>query len=273
MKGMLLLLALAAATPAAAQTGDVEVMMLGTYHMNNPGRDVNNLKADDVTTPQRQRELERLADALAEFKPDKIMIESEAKGPDFTVAAYRAFTPALLTRDRDERVQIGYRLARKLGHADVYGIDEKPGEGEPDYFPYGRLMAYAQAHDQAGEMAALNKPIADYLKAFEAKQATRSIPELLAEAHEPDMPIAGIDTYYRFLKFGDGEAQPGAEINAGWYLRNAKIFAKLVNVAEPGDRVLVIFGGGHAYWLRHFAANTPGYKLVEALPYLRKAAE
>jgi Family of unknown function (DUF5694) len=55
------------------------------------------------------------------------------------------------------------------------------------------------------------------------------------------------------LALGNQKKQPGADLNAAWYHRNAKIFAKLTQIARPGDRVLVVFGSGHAFWLRHFA--------------------
>ena len=58
-------------------------------------------------------------------------------------------------------------------------------------------------------------------------------------------------------------------MNAAWYLRNAKIFAKLTQIAQPGDRVLVVFGAGHAFWLRHFAEQTPGFSLAEPKEFLR----
>jgi len=32
-----------------------------------------------------------------------------------------------------------------------------------------------------------------------------------------------------------------------------------MHVAKPGDRVLAVYGGGHGFWLRHFASLTPGY--------------
>ena len=41
---------------------------------------------------------------------------------------------------------------------------------------------------------------------------------------------------------------------------------------KPGDRVLIVFGAGHGYWLRHFASETPGYRNVDVRPYLQKAA-
>ena len=74
--------------------------------------------------------------------------------------------------------------------------------------------------------------------------------------------------YYGLLTFGDGVEQPGANLNAGWYERNARIFVKLMTVARPGDRIVVVFGVGHAYWLRHFVENTPGFELVDPVPYL-----
>jgi predicted proteasome-type protease len=57
-----------------------------------------------------------------------------------------------------------------------------------------------------------------------------------------------------------------------WYMRNAKMFAKLGLVAQPGERVLVLVGSGHLYWLRHFVEQTGGYDLVEPGQYLREAA-
>lgn len=102
--------------------------------------------------------------------------------------------------------------------------------------------------------------------------AKRTVTSLAAEANDPAL----IDrlhhsTNTELLKLGDGDAQPGADLNAMWYLRNAKMFGKLTNIARLGDRVLVVVGAGHAYWLRHFAANTPGYRLAEPRPFLAAA--
>ncbi len=107
------------------------------------------------------------------------------------------------------------------------------------------------------------------VRALSEAQKTRSIATLLAVMNEP----AKIDReqhefYDALLPFATATEQPGADLNAAWFQRNARIFAKLTRVAQPGDKVLVVFGSGHAYWLRHFAANTPVFKLVEAAPLL-----
>ncbi|MFW5926962.1 MAG: hypothetical protein ACOCSR_02830, partial [Wenzhouxiangella sp.] len=51
LAGVLLALAV------SAQARDVEVMVLGTYHLANPGLDLHNVEVDDVTDDARQRQL------------------------------------------------------------------------------------------------------------------------------------------------------------------------------------------------------------------------
>lgn len=106
------------------------------------------------------------------------------------------------------------------------------------------------------------------INAFERQQKTASVSELLIEVNRADF-AGGHDTYYRMLPIGRLGDQAGAELNARWYERNAKIFAKLMHVAKPGERVLVVFGAGHGYWLRHFAQEVPGFRAVDPIPFLK----
>lgn len=65
------------------------------------------------------------------------------------------------------------------------------------------------------------------------------------------------------------EDQPGAELLGYWYMRNAKIVAKLVDIARPGDRVVVIFGAGRKHWLEQILDHTPGFEVVQIAAYLQ----
>lgn len=271
MRLIILLAAMLAGVPAAAQepARPVEVMVLGTYHFDSPGLDLNNPEVDDVLKPQRQRELEALADSLSNFKPTKIMVERVS--PDLIDPKYPSFTSADLAKNRDERFQIAYRLARRLGHRIVYAIDEQPGPGEPDYFPFGKLVEWAQqnrAEDRLDALVAGGAAVSAWIEQLQ----TSSIPHALAQINRPERTEQDQKYYYSALAMGDAEDQPGADLNAMWYLRNAKIFAKLQLAAAPGDRVLVIYGSGHNYWLRHFAGTVPGHRNVDPTPYLDKAA-
>lgn len=251
----------------------VEVMILGVYHFANPGQDVVNMEVDDFLAPRRQHEIEVLTSTLADWKPTRIAVENEAALPSLRVRDFDQ-TEQLLTTSRSESIQIGYRMAGMLDHEGVYGYDERPGEGEPDYFPLGRVQSFAQEN---GGMALLGRLIGE-VQAMTAQEQAKLPEQSVAQSlilHNTEAHIGAMHDrlHYSLLSIGDGDQQPGAELNAYWYMRNAKMFAKLDMIAQPGDRVLVLAGSGHATWLKHFARRMPGYKLVDALPYVERAAE
>lgn len=258
----------ALATPALASPpadAPIQVMVLGVFHFDNPGRDLHNAKVDDVTTPQRQAELAQVATRLARFQPTRIALEGDSDAPDLTYAKYRAYTPADLTKNRNERVQIGFRIAHDAGLAEVYGID---ADGD---FPYDKLKAFADRTAQGTQrLAAIDRQVADEVHKFDVAQNQQPVAALLAHHNEPAQIRRMHAMFYSAaLGFGDSTTQPGADLDAAWFQRNARIFAKLIQIARPGDRVLVVFGAGHAYWLRHFVETTPGFQLVEPNPYLQ----
>lgn len=246
----------------------VSVLILGTYHFGNPGQDLHNMKVEDVRTPEKQAELADVAARLARFKPNKIAVEAVSERDDLTTKKFDGFTPEMLTKNADERVQIAFRLAHNLGQKSVYGIDEQ--SDKIDYFPYDKVQAYAKAHGKGTMLDDLNAQVGAIISKMEADQKTKSVREMLLEQNQPERIDADhCNFYYALLPLGNNQTQPGADLNGSWYLRNAKIFSKLAQITKPGDRVLVTFGAGHSYWLRHFVRNTPGFVLAEADDYLR----
>jgi hypothetical protein len=226
------------------------------------------MKVESVLTPTKQAELADVAARLAQFQPTKIAVEAVSDRADLVTNKFDGFTPEKLTKDADERVQIAFRLAFQLHQKSVYGIDEQ--SDTVDYFPFDKVQTYAQSHGHAAALQRMQDETEKIMKEMEAAQKTKSVREMLAELNEPARPSSEQrNFYYALLPFADQKEQPGAELNAAWYQRNAKIFAKLTRVAEPGDRVLVVFGSGHSFWLRHFVQNTPGFELVEAADFLR----
>lgn len=253
----------------APEPAPIEVMILGSYHMGNPGQDLHNARIDPVTTPEKQAELEAVAEALARFRPTAVAVERVARDRSTMLDhRYPAFTRDDLAANPDERVQVGYRLAHRLGLERVYAIDEQEREGEPPYFPYGPVLAWAEANGNAGELEAMQQAVAASMADLEQRQKTESIGRMLAYMNEPAKIAADQGLYYRMLALGAGDAQPGAVLNGRWYTRNAVIFAHLMQVAKPGDRIVVLYGAGHSYWLRQMVEMTPGFRLVEPNAYL-----
>ncbi len=272
LKILAALVALVVPTSAIAQSPapePVEVMILGTYHFGNPGQDIHNARVDPVTTPEKQAQLEAIAEGLSRFRPTAVAVERVARDPSTMLDhRYPAFAPTDLLTNPDERAQIGYRLARRLGLDRVYAIDEQDREGQPSYFPFEAVQTWVQANGRTADLGALHGQVAAMIADLERRQATETVGQLLAATNTPERVASDQAFYARMMAFGSGDDQPGAVLNGRWYTRNAMIFARLMQVARPGDRIVVVYGAGHSYWLRQMVETTPGFRLVEPNDYL-----
>jgi hypothetical protein len=158
-----------------------------------------------------------------------------------------------------------------VGLPEVHGIDVQAPPGGESYYPYAKVVALARALRREALLEEANKPIADLSRTFEQAQSTSSVAELLILGNAPETTRLLHQPMFEFLAVADGSAQPGADLNARWYLRNAKIFANLLEISRPGDRVLVVYGFGHNHWLRHFVEGKSGFRLIEPRPFLEQA--
>jgi hypothetical protein len=275
LPGLLALAAYASASEGGAAKTEpqaVHVMVVGAFHMDNPGQDVANAEIENMLTERRQAELAAVAEALAEFHPTAVAVERITDPPAYIDPGFEAFAPENLKENADERYQIAYRLAALAGVSRVYGIDEQPSGDEPDYFPFGALIAQAERTGQDDALNAATAKMREMMAEFSAMQKDKSVAQLLITLNAPG-PLSSPDFYYDTFAYDRGEDQPGAELQAYWFMRNAKIFSKLAQVTQPGDRVVVVYGAGHKHWLEHFAAHTPGFVSVDPVPYLEEAAQ
>lgn len=89
MRWLAAVAAIAGASGALAQgPAPIDVMVVGTYHMDNPGLDLANMKVDDVLKPERQKELEALSAALADFRPTRGSLSSGSpRRPSYSTIA------------------------------------------------------------------------------------------------------------------------------------------------------------------------------------------
>jgi hypothetical protein len=258
--------------PSAQEDAEaIQVMILGTYHMAPSGRDIVNVEVESVLSDLRQSELADVAEALATFHPTVVATERETAAPEFVDPEFARTSPEVLAANPNERVQVAYRLATLAGVTRVHGIDEFGSDDEPDYFPYGELLEHAEKTGQTDVLEAMTEEARAIAADFSASQAENPIAQLLIDVNTG--PLSSPSVYYRFLRLDRGDAQPGAELNAYWFMRNAKIFSKLAQVTRPGDRVVVVYGVGHKHWLEHLVDQTPGFVRVDPVPYLEKALD
>lgn len=229
---------------ATNETQKAHVLVLGTFHMANPGHDIFNLQVDDVLAPKRQKEMAETVAALKRFRPNKIALEASF-GTDKMMKNYQAYLEGKYELTRNERDQLGLRLAKELGQKQVYSIDV---DGD---FPFDKVQEYAK---RSGKQRALDQYMAAYPKVIEKESKTLkegTVSDLLLLLNSEESVRGDQESYMDFAEFADGKEYPGPDLLAEWYRRNARIFANLRSIiASPEDRVLVIYGAGHLYWLR-----------------------
>jgi hypothetical protein len=232
-----------------------EVLVLGVYHMANPGRDIFNTQADDVLTPKRQAEMSQVTAVLKKFNPTKIAVERDP-GDKRLAKDYSDYLAGKHDLTRNEIEQIGFRLGRELGHKAIYGVD---ADGE---FPYPRVVKYAKATGRSKEFDQIESEIGAMVKAQDAYLSTHSVLETLIYMNAEDKVAEAVGFYYRQAHLGEPWDWAGADLIAEWFRRNIRIYSNVVQLVESqNERILVVFGAGHLGWLQQNFANDPSLRL------------
>lgn len=251
----LLWIAALIASPAFAQSPRAEVLVLGVYHMANPGHDLFNTRADDVLAAKRQQEIAQLAAVLEKFRPTKIAVEADVYSQRVP-KEYADYLAGKYTLSRNEIDQIGYRIAREMGHKAVYPVDV---DGE---FPFQRVVNYAKATGRSKELDSMMGEIGAMVKAQNDYLASHTVLETLLYMNSDEKAADDVGFYFREAHFGEPGDWAGADLIADWYRRNIRIYSNVVHLIDsPNERILVIYGSGHLGWLRQQFANDPNVRL------------
>ena len=114
---------IAAPAPATEPQPDADFLFVGSFHMNNPGRDVHNTHADDVLSAKRQREIAEVARLIARFKPTKIMVEADTTSQAKLDQAFSGSCHGKRPLTRNETEQLGFRIACDQKLKGVVAVD------------------------------------------------------------------------------------------------------------------------------------------------------
>lgn len=248
-------------TWAECRPEQAEEMVLGTFHFAQYEEYV------DVLEPARQEQLAGVLDGLEGFAPERVAVEYPRARSARLDSAYRRYLdgPADSLGSRNEIQQVGFRLARRLGHERVHAVDVRMDLWHDSIEVFDERWPDARSDLRDRWDVRYRSPDPDEL-------AERPLDEILVTANR-DLPPAQGWLYGRFLPLAKEDVYAGALKLRPWYDRNLRIVQNLFRSLEPEDgRILLVIGSAHARVLKQMLELTPQLCPVDPVPYLRTSS-
>lgn len=231
-----------------------EIILLGTFHY--PDR--FDIFSDDV-----QKQIDEFTNKLAILKPTKIAVEFPYKMQKQLEALYEKSKDYNFSEENvfgnierygangpfnsvNEIVQIGFRLAQKLNHKKLYGIDEDIELSDELFEKITPCMDMDKYFEKIGKLI----------------KKVDNIQDLYAIHNSEEYIYVDNEMYIDMNKVNLGNYE-GSQLVLQWYERNLKIFSNLQNICEKGDRVLVLIGSSHLKILKELVCASSEMEMVE----------
>ena len=258
------------------------IMVLGSGHLANWGADRINYRMDDVLAPKRQAELQQLVEQLARFKPTKIAVEVDTQNAELQME-YNAYLKGTFQLERHEIHQIGFRLAREMGHpkvhcVDYFRADPMIREDREDHLTDYR--AFAETNDQEHLLSSPAPTEGKIMqdadgRTWVVREKYESMIEMYIRINRNEGIRKNLCDYLRIARIGLQDEYPGANWVAHfWYPRNLKTFVNLTRITESEDeRILLIIGAGHLGFLKQIVEDSEFYHIESPLQYLEASGE
>ena len=241
-----------------------KIFLLGTFHFEYPNLDANKVdksKQVNILSEQKQKELKKLLDYIALFKPTKICIEAPVKWS--AMEKYRMYKTGKKELGRDEIQQIAFRLMDRFKLDTVYSVD---------------ASTIADDLSESKDSTIIKPYIYEIFKDYSFK-ATPYYKKWIEYETEQNLRVPLFDyfTYFnsqkRFLRdygyyllgeFKNGKYNGADALATYWYDRNLRIFRNIQRITtSPNDRILVLFGAGHISILDQLLKCTPEYNYIK----------
>lgn len=251
-----------------------EVLLIGTFHYNNPNFDVIKTNAFDVLGEKSQKELEFIAEKIKKFNPDKIFTEWDFDKQEKLDSLYRLYvdgnyqdfinkkyknTDEFAFYNENEIFQLAFRAAKKTKLPKVYGIDHFVD------LPFDTVMNSIQSAKQSDLMTEINSIIKQSAEEANLKRKTMSLTQLMLDLNTPEARNKNAGFYLRSLnKAGSKDSFAGAYSVSEWYRRNLYMYSLVQKITESTDKkIVILLGSGHISMIKEFISLEDKFKIVE----------
>lgn len=262
--------------PAVPPAQKIKVYLVGTFHFDGSAGDVYQSAAQDMKTPENQRQLDDLVRRLASMAPDKVFVEWTTDRQGYVDTTYALYRQNEFEPGNSEVYQVGYRLGKLLKQERIYCADAR---GD---FDYDSLVAYAAQHHQAEILTDLNHPKDSIARLISARigaiysyyrsPSGHSLTDVILSNNTPEVIASGADLYNLvYARVGEGEDYPGADLTSDVYKRNMRIYTNVLRQIDfAHDKAILIYiGSGHVSFLKQIFSSSLLFEVADIVPFLK----
>lgn len=252
-----------------------EILLVGTFHYNNPGADLAKTKSFDILSEESQLELEEVSTNIKNYNPTKVFVEwpyNEQKELD---SLYQLYSQGQYFQNdslsdfylKNEIFQLAFRVAKENNLKTLYGIDYSTS------FPFEDVMNDIEKSNQSELKGKIENGISTFTTEFDNKiQSGISLTELTYYLNTSEFRDFHNNFHNNLMLLAGGPDDfSGPLLTSEWFKRNLYMWSLIQkNVDESDDRVLVLVGAGHAAMFELFIGENPNWKIKELKEIMEK---
>jgi len=242
-----------------------QVLLIGSSHWNNfqqDGFDVAQTNEIDILSDKYQNEVESIANKIVKFKPDKIFVERTIEYQPKLDSLYNLYRSSQWgEKKRNEIYQLGFRVANKLNHKSVYGIDYRNTS-----FPYDSLMKSMEVANQDKLISKFKRDIEKYEEDYNALvKEGRSLVDILNFLNDTEQRRMDVDWYLSGANQGGViDNNIGSFLASEWIKRNIFTYGLIQKyVEEKDERIMILMGASHIAVLENLINYNSNWETVE----------
>ncbi|HEV8287211.1 MAG TPA: DUF5694 domain-containing protein [Chitinophagaceae bacterium] len=236
----------------------IKVLLLGTFHFDNPGLDVAKFHDADIFSAKRQQEIAEVIKKIKTFAPDKIFVESPSGNQMKIDSALTQYKEGKLSIRASEVQQLGYRLAKELSLRTVYGVDFRDAS-----FPFDSLIQSAADAGQLELISRIKNFIDSIQTAFNESLKKYTIREMLLRENSVHNQKIAVGWYFSLLTAGKPGDHVGSYLTSEWWRRNMVIYENILKtLTGKEEKILIIFGSEHTALLNEMMWYNADFEIV-----------
>lgn len=246
-----------------------KVLLIGTFHYNNPGADVAKTKDFDILNSKSQNQLEQIAAKISDFDPSKFFVEwpfDEQKELDSLYNLYlenKYFENDSLSDFylKNEIFQLAFRASKKIDLGQPIAIDYRNTE-----FPFDSLMTVIGTAKQSNLQTEIVNGIQFFTTEFDNRISNGvSLLDLTYFLNSDDMRKKSnrIHTEVPLLA-GEKENFIGPYLASEWHRRNLSMWSLVQKSLDANDeKIVLLLGASHIAMIKEYIDSNEDWEAVE----------